>query len=119
MYPEYILLIHLSLHHLLSTDFYTFCCFEANGSSAMVFSNDLVLPLCSWQSPEDGHRSAHDVSPGDSDDQEMVDELVQTVTGEKQDDMLSAYDVDVSEDGEAIQMYLSLLESAQGVAGSS
>jgi hypothetical protein len=53
----------------------------------------------------------------------MEDELVSAVRGKqgKGEDPLSAYDIDVSEDGEAIQLYLSLLTSASGssAAGSS
>jgi hypothetical protein len=46
----------------------------------------------------------------------MEDELVSAVRGKqvKGEDPLSAYDLDVSEDSEAIQLYLSLLASARG-----
>ncbi|WIA39072.1 hypothetical protein OEZ86_005216 [Tetradesmus obliquus] len=49
-------------------------------------------------------------------DCEMEGELVNAVRGKqgKGEDPLSAYDMDVSEDGEAIQLYLSLLASANG-----
>jgi hypothetical protein len=53
----------------------------------------------------------------------MEDELISAVRGKqgKGEDPLSAYDIDVAEDGEAIQLYLSLLASASGssTAGSS
>lgn len=49
-------------------------------------------------------------------DREMEGELVNAVRGKqgKGEDPLSAYDMDVSEDGKAIQLYLSLLASANG-----
>jgi hypothetical protein len=52
----------------------------------------------------------------------MEGELVNAVRGKqgKGEDPLSAYDIDVSEDGEAIQLYMSLLASASSKsAGSS
>uniref|UniRef100_A0A383VM59 UBA domain-containing protein n=1 Tax=Tetradesmus obliquus TaxID=3088 RepID=A0A383VM59_TETOB len=54
-------------------------------------------------------------------DQEMEGELVNAVRGKqgKGEDPLSAYDMDVSEDGEAIQLYLSMLASANGSSGAS
>lgn len=54
-------------------------------------------------------------SPSDSDDNEMEAELIETVKARDKDDPLAAYDLDVAEDGEAIQMYLSLLESGRVV----
>jgi hypothetical protein len=46
----------------------------------------------------------------------MEGELVNAVRGKqgKGEDPLSAYDIDVLEDGEAIQLYLSLLSSVNG-----
>lgn len=50
-------------------------------------------------------------SPSDNDDGEIEAELVQTVKARGKDDPLSAYDMDTAEEGEAIHMYLLLLES--------
>jgi hypothetical protein len=50
-----------------------------------------------------------------SEDDDMTAEVIRTVRSK--DDPLAAYDIDVEEDGEAIQMYLSMLESS--AAGSS
>lgn len=49
-------------------------------------------------------------------DTEMEDRLVQTVRKRVGEDPLSAYDLDVEEDGEAITLYLSLLDSAAAAA---
>lgn len=49
---------------------------------------------------------------GSSGEDELEAELVRTVAGTGRDDPLAAYDIDVQEDGEAIQMYLSLLASS-------
>jgi hypothetical protein len=46
----------------------------------------------------------------------MTAEVIRTVRS--RDDPLAAYDIDVEEDGEAIQMYLSMLDSS-AAAGSS
>lgn len=70
---------------------------------------------CMLLQAENGYES----SPSDSEDAEMEAELIHTVTGRDKDDPLSAYDIDVAEDGEAIQMYMSLLASAKAAAGSS
>lgn len=45
-----------------------------------------------------------------SSDDEMAAEVLRTVTGKE--DPLAAYDINVEEDGEAIQTYLSMLESS-------
>lgn len=47
----------------------------------------------------------------------MEAELVHTVAARDKEDPLSAYDIDVSEDGEAIQLYLSMLQSAKAQPG--
>jgi hypothetical protein len=45
--------------------------------------------------------------------------VIKTVTGGGKDDPLAAYDIDVEEDGEAIQLYLSLLAMSAAGPGSS
>ena len=50
---------------------------------------------------------------GSSEDDDLAAEVIRTVKKGK-DDPLAAYDIDVQEDGEAIHMYLSMLESAAG-----
>jgi hypothetical protein len=50
-----------------------------------------------------------------SEDDELTAEVIRTVKGK--DDPLAAYDIDVEEDGEAIQLYLSML--GNHAAGSS
>jgi hypothetical protein len=65
-------------------------------------------------SPEggDGGEGLADGS-GSSEDDDLAAEVIRTVKKGK-DDPLAAYDIDVQEDGEAIHMYLSMLESAAG-----
>jgi hypothetical protein len=53
---------------------------------------------------------------GSSEDDDLAAEVIRTVKKGK-DDPLAAYDIDVQEDGEAIHMYLSMLESAAGSSG--
>lgn len=51
-------------------------------------------------------------APSSSSDDEMAAEVLRTVAGKGKDDPLAAYDINVEEDGEAIQTYLSMLESS-------
>lgn len=53
-----------------------------------------------------------------SSDDGLAEEVIRTVRKGK-DDPLAAYDIDVTEDGEAIHTYLSMLDSAAAASSSS
>jgi hypothetical protein len=55
---------------------------------------------------------AREAASSSSSDDEMAAEVLRTVAGKGKDDPLAAYDINVEEDGEAIQTYLSMLESS-------
>lgn len=59
-----------------------------------------------------GAAAADEGASSSSSDDEMAAEVLRTVAGKGKEDPLAAYDINVEEDGEAIQTYLSMLESS-------
>lgn len=105
-------LLHPHLHLVTCPLHCSVLCAGPAGTSAAAAAAAAI------QVDQQAGRSSDDDEAAEDVDRDMEDELINAVRAKGKDDPLAAYDMDVSEDGQAIQLYMSLLASASNTASS-